>query len=250
MAQGKRKSTDEHFPNGSVVYWSRRQRIGGRYLIPVRCGNCGNERVINSCGVHGDFTGLCAPCGHLERRIVNKNVPETLANGSVIYWDQEYLRDGLRWVPIRCGGPYCSGSIRDIVVYTTYTEDFTGECRTCSHAYSRSGTWTGGRKKSREGYSLVRLQPNHPLRCMAHRDGYVLEHRFVMAEQLGRPLTENEIVHHINNIRDDNRPENLQLLVRNKYHAGYQPPISSRRNHLPHRRGVRLKPLRRRQAVG
>jgi len=54
---------------------------------------------------------------------------------------------------------------------------------------------------------MVRV-PEHP---RATTGNYVFEHVLVMEELLGRYLLPGENVHHRNGVRDDNRPENLEL---------------------------------------
>ena len=76
--------------------------------------------------------------------------------------------------------------------------------------------WKGGRKIDKDEYILIK-KPDHP--C-ANCQGYVPEHRLVMEKKLRRYLTNNEVVHHSNGIRDDNREENLRIMDKN-HHLRY-----------------------------
>jgi len=58
---------------------------------------------------------------------------------------------------------------------------------------------------------MVRV-PGHPR--ARQRSPYVFEHILVAEELLGRYLLDGESVHHRNGLRDDNRPENLELWTR------------------------------------
>lgn len=64
-----------------------------------------------------------------------------------------------------------------------------------------------GRKISKKGYVQI-YRPDHPF---AGKDGYIFEHRLVMEEKLGRYLQPEERVHHLNEIKDDNSPDNLEI---------------------------------------
>ena len=59
----------------------------------------------------------------------------------------------------------------------------------------------------KEGYVLLYM-PDHP-NCSV--SGLYSEHRLVMEQTIGRILAKGENVHHKNGIRNDNRPENLEL---------------------------------------
>lgn len=82
--------------------------------------------------------------------------------------------------------------------------------------YDRNGNknprWKGGRRKRKDGYILV-YRPSHPF---AYRN-FILEHRDVMEKHLGRILNPDELVHHINEIKHDNRIENLSLTDRQEH---------------------------------
>ncbi len=71
--------------------------------------------------------------------------------------------------------------------------------------------WKGVRRLTDGGYVRISIKG---------RAGEVLEHHYVMEQKLGRPLTKSESVHHKNGIRDDNRPENLEL--RDRFHGSGQ----------------------------
>lgn len=84
----------------------------------------------------------------------------------------------------------------------------------------KSGNWNGGVQKTKKGYRLV-LCPEHH---RADTRGYVMEHILVWEKESGVQLPSNCCVHHLNGIKDDNRIENLCVMLHRAHtihhHAG------------------------------
>jgi HNH endonuclease len=68
-------------------------------------------------------------------------------------------------------------------------------------------------KQDEHGYVML-WEPTHPNKALK---GWQYEHRLVVEAVLGRYLTRDEHVHHINGIKDDNRAENLELMAANDH---------------------------------
>ena len=78
----------------------------------------------------------------------------------------------------------------------------------------RHHRWNHDRLIASNGYVLVRVPKDHHLHIA---NGYAYEHRLVAEQALGRPLQPGEHVDHINGDKQDNRPENLQVLTQSEH---------------------------------
>lgn len=76
-----------------------------------------------------------------------------------------------------------------------------GHCEEHWLARNKRRRPSGARYLDRQGYVMIKPEKGNA----------VGEHRIVMERMLGRPLAQGENVHHKNGVRNDNRPENLEL---------------------------------------
>jgi hypothetical protein len=150
----------------------------------------------------GGFERPCESCGtpiyvkpHMERDGVGRFCSKACHNA--------HLARNARIVP-------CEWCGRDMTLAPSSIRRF------CSWACQVEGKRTNaldrihnGRRVHKDSKGYIRIwQPDHPNAYV----GWFFEHRWVMEQQLGRLLTSDEKVHHLNGQKDDNRPENLQIL--------------------------------------
>lgn len=90
--------------------------------------------------------------------------------------------------------------------------------RACGQSGPKSGRWKGGSYRYPANGYVYSYAPGHP----RMNRGRVAEHILVAEKMLGRYLHKGESVHHINGIKDDNRPENLRVFEDESRHQQFE----------------------------
>ena len=82
---------------------------------------------------------------------------------------------------------------------------------------------------NKNGY-IKRYHPEHPF-CDSY--GYVLEHRMVVEQMIGRFLTKLEVVHHKDHNKANNAPDNLMLFSCQADHVAWEKSERSYKDKIP-----------------
>lgn len=155
---------------------------------------------------------------------ISRRDKEGLRGRGKIVWSACPECGAERWVPLKTPAVLCRscGGKRAINRPELRNASHSSDC-TCHRCKATRGEltkeanpwWKGGKRVHKSGYIYILIDEDDPMRCMAGREAIVFEHRLVMARHIGRPLTDNETVHHRNGNKTDNRIENLELWIGN-----------------------------------
>lgn len=181
------------------------------------CERCGG-RVLSRSTRKKRFCGKsCATAHHYETKRARfapdgPRVRNAIQDETGQWWETRHGRPFTRLATGEC--ERCAGLT---LFRPSQPKRFCGRpCQAKHHGEQlrlKRGGRPGGKHVGSDGYVWVYF-PEHPA---AAKNRSVKEHRLVMEEILGRALLPHEHVHHINGVRTDNRPDNLELWTR------YQP---------------------------
>lgn len=223
------KATDYSHP---AIDWSRERVSEGRRQVETTCLVCESKRWDDWASVRyriraGTYTGVCR-----KDRLLGKVTAPRIAHPCVDWSDTILVTIGKkRFTRVAVTCPKCrakrytqTGALNSRI----RKGNLSGECLGCSKN-ARKREWkvlSPGRKLDPvKGYvrvSLSAVGPEHHHLWYAMKAGrsFVLEHRLVMSMTLGRPLTSNELVDHMDGNKLNNDPANLRLYVRGKNQPG------------------------------
>lgn len=105
-----------------------------------------------------------------------------------------------------CGKPISRGATR---------------CKNCANKGSNNPNWKGGIVNYSRKNGIYRKAVYAPDNPMADKNGYVLRSRLIMSQMIGRPLTKDERVHHIDGDKTNDSPSNLRLFENESQHQRF-----------------------------
>jgi hypothetical protein len=219
-----------------AVDWSRLEHRDGITHVLVTCQWCRVTRwqpagLVKYRVLRGTFTGYC-----YRDRLLTKERRDRLPRPDhpSIEWDVTRLvtTGRQRVTRVRATCPKCRKHRwvpPGAVAAKIRTGRWTGECLACS-PNARKREWIvlspGRRLDPKKGYVRLQLEgvpdpADHRLWYMMKGSRtFVLEHRFVMAKALNRPLSRSELVDHIDGDKTNNDVSNLRLYRRGQGEPG------------------------------
>jgi len=181
---------------GKCAVHLRRQRLGQALDAPIRnwvpC-KLDNPCLVEGCSIRSVNKGLCPKHSYRLKKGLDLNTDDFVK----------------KYIPAPDDG-----------ICEIFGCDKPSVCkRMCAGHLSRQKTGANVNVKLRkispsgegsinkQGYRVIQ-KPDH---ANSWKDGSILEHRWIMSEHIGRPLSRTELVHHKNGDRQDNRIDNLEL---------------------------------------
>lgn len=112
-------------------------------------------------------------------------------------------------------------NIRFIELTNIKHSKFTSKCKICNarKQYNPNNIDKSGYRLT--PFFILNDEDKKLCHTMVNKANKIREHRIIMAKYLNRPLKSDEIVHHKNGCKTDNRIDNLELLTKNSHHVGY-----------------------------